>query len=217
MYLVRPPYVLKKLYPDAIWRMDATHKKIYLTFDDGPIPGVTPWLLDLLEQQRILATFFCVGENVLKHPNIYNRILVENHSVGNHTHNHLNGWNTHTKTYIENIEYCAQALKSGNTKQVSNLFRPPYGKAKRSQLTQLTSKKDPAEMSYSVIMWDVLSGDYDKETSPEECLNHVIRNFRNGSIIVFHDNIKAQKNLEYALPRFIEHAKQQGFVFEKLG
>ncbi len=196
--------------------MDPSSNKIYLTFDDGPIPIVTPWVLDVLKQNNIKATFFCVGENVVKHPDIFQRILDEGHSVGNHTYNHLNGWNTHSKKYMENIEMCAQALRSGGTAMPTHLFRPPYGKAKKSQLFNLTSKKDPDQHPYSIIMWDVLSGDYDKNTSPETCLNNVVDHLRNGSIIVFHDNIKAQKNLEYTLPLFIEYAKAQGYVFEKL-
>ncbi len=216
MYLIRPPYLLKKLYSKAIWRMDSKHKKIYLTFDDGPVPIVTPWVLDVLKQYNIKATFFCVGENVVKYPSIYQRILDDDHSIGNHTYNHLNGWNTHTKTYIENVELCSIALNSENKTQQTNLFRPPYGRAKKSQISYLSAKKPTNQPSYSIIMWDVLSGDYDKKTSPSTCLNNVINNVRNGSIIVFHDSPKAQINLEYALPRFIEYALAKGFEFEKL-
>jgi peptidoglycan-N-acetylglucosamine deacetylase len=215
MYLVRPPYLLKKLYSKAIWRMDKNIKKIFLTFDDGPIPIVTPLVLDILKQHAIKATFFCVGENVVKHPEVYQQILSEDHGVGNHTYNHLNGWNTHTQKYMENVELCNQALKSGS-KLENNLFRPPYGKAKKSQIANLSKKNNSDKNPYSIIMWDVLSGDYDKKTSPENCLSNVINNVRNGSIIVFHDNIKAHKNLEYALPRFIKYAKEKGFEFEKI-
>jgi peptidoglycan-N-acetylglucosamine deacetylase len=212
VYLVRPPYLLKKLYSKAIWRMDKTQKKIYLTFDDGPISQITPWVLDVLKQHNIKATFFCVGENIVKHPNVYRRILAEYHAVGNHTYNHLNGWNTHTNTYIDNVILCDKAMETGENKQ-QVLFRPPYGKAKKSQMSQLFKNK---VQHYSIILWDVLSGDYDSKTSPEKCLSNVINNVRNGSIIVFHDSLKSQKNLEYALPRFIEHAKSKGFEFEKL-
>lgn len=216
MYLVRPPYLLKKLYSTAIWRMDSTSKKIYLTFDDGPVPIVTPWVLDVLKQYNIKATFFCVGENVVKHPDIFQRIVEEGHSIGNHTYNHLNGWNTHTKKYMENVEWCDQVLRQGIGSDATILFRPPYGKAKKSQISDLTSKKNPDHTPYSIIMWDVLSGDYDKNTDPLTCLNNVVNNVRNGSIIVFHDSPKAQKNLEYALPKFIDYAIAQGFEFEKL-
>ncbi len=212
MYLVRPPYLLKKLYSKAIWRMDSTQNKIYLTFDDGPISQITPWVLDVLKQNNIKATFFCVGENIIKHPEVYQRILTENHAVGNHTYNHLNGWNTHINNYMDNIVMCDKIMEVGERKQ-RVLFRPPYGKIKKSQIAQLLKNKT---CSYSIIMWDVLSGDYDRKTSPEKCLSNAINNVRNGSIIVFHDSIKSQKNLEYALPRFIEQAKAKGFEFEKL-
>jgi peptidoglycan/xylan/chitin deacetylase (PgdA/CDA1 family) len=202
MYIVRPSFLLRKIYPKAIWRIPTKEKKIYLTFDDGPIPVVTPWILDLLKKSEIKATFFCVGENVVKNANIYQRILDEKHALGNHTYNHLNGWNSHSKTYIKNVKKCDEVMHS-------KLFRPPYGRAKKSQIEHLSNQ-------YSIIMWDVLSGDYDKNTSPEKCLKNVIKGVRNGSIIVFHDNIKAQKNVEYALPKFIDWAKENGFVFEKI-
>ena len=202
MYIVRPSFLLRKIYPKAIWRIPTKEKKIYLTFDDGPIPVVTPWILDLLKQSEIRATFFCVGENVVKNADIYQRILNEKHAVGNHTYNHLNGWNAHSKTYIKNVKKCDEVMHS-------KLFRPPYGRAKKSQIEHLSNQ-------YSIIMWDVLSGDYDKNTSPEKCLSNVIDAVRNGSIIVFHDNVKAQKNVEYALPKFIEWAKGSGFAFETL-
>jgi peptidoglycan/xylan/chitin deacetylase (PgdA/CDA1 family) len=182
--------------------MPSVEKKIYLTFDDGPVPSITPWVLDVLKQEKINATFFCVGENVSKNTAIYQRILDENHAVGNHTYNHLKGWNTHGNQYVRNVIKCAEVVES-------KLFRPPYGRIKKSQLALITKQ-------YSVIMWDVLSGDYDKNTSPEQCLKNVTSNVRNGSVIVFHDSFKAQKNMEYALPKFILYAKKQGFVFDVL-
>jgi peptidoglycan-N-acetylglucosamine deacetylase len=202
LYLVRPSYLIKKLYPQAIWQMETKEKKIYLTFDDGPVSEITDWLLDLLKTKNIKATFFCVGENVEKNPEIYLRILNEKHAVGNHTFNHLNGWKTDTAEYCENVNKCAGLINS-------SLFRPPYGKLKKSQISNLTSQ-------YSIIMWDVLSGDYDKKTSPEKCLQNVVENIRNGSIIVFHDSYKAEKNLKYALPLFIDFAISKGYEFEVL-
>ncbi len=202
MYIVRPSYLLRKIYPKAIWRVPTTKKKIYLTFDDGPVPTITPWVLDILKKEKIKATFFCVGENVFKNAEIYQRILDEKHVVGNHTYNHVNGWNTHGNQYVRNVIKCAELINS-------KLFRPPYGRIKKSQLTQITKQ-------YSVIMWDVLSGDYDKNTNPDQCLQNVVGNVRNGSIIVFHDSYKAQKNMEYALPKFIQFAKEKGFVFDVL-
>lgn len=202
MYIVRPTYLLRQLYPTAIWRMPVKDKKIYLTFDDGPVPVITPWVLDLLKEEKIKATFFCVGENVQNNPEIYQRILDEKHAVGNHTFNHLNGWNTHGNQYARNVLKCAELVSS-------RLFRPPYGRVKKSQITLLSSH-------YSIIMWDVLSGDYDKNTSPEQCFKNTATHVRNGSVIVFHDSYKAQKNMEYALPRFIRYAKENGFEFEIL-
>jgi peptidoglycan/xylan/chitin deacetylase (PgdA/CDA1 family) len=182
--------------------MHEKEQTLYLTFDDGPVPNVTPWVLDTLKSFNVHATFFCVGDNVRKHPGIYSRIIEEGHSTGNHTYNHLNGWNTHTTDYLSNIEQCAQQVSS-------QLFRPPYGRLKRTQYEKLSK-------SYRIIMWDVLSGDYDAATSEEKCLQNVMKHTRNGSIIVFHDSIKAERNLRYALPRALEHFLKEGFVFRKL-
>jgi peptidoglycan/xylan/chitin deacetylase (PgdA/CDA1 family) len=210
MYLVRPPYLVKRLLPKAIWKMNDLQKKIYLTFDDGPVPIVTPYVLEVLKMYNTKATFFCVGENVQKHPEIFQAILNEKHTTGNHTFNHSNGWNTHTKQYLDNVELCNQSFQN-NIKQNDSqpLFRPPYGRIKKSQFSQLNKQ-------YKIIMWDVLSGDYDKNTSPEKCFKNVKDNVRNGSIIVFHDSVKAKKNLEYALPKFIEYALAEGFEFDSL-
>lgn len=199
MYLVRPSYLIKKLYPKAIWRKDPGQKKIYLTFDDGPVPLITEWVLDVLKEKKINATFFCVGENVQKNNAIFQRISREKHAIGNHTFNHLNGWNTDTSQYIRNVEECAAVLDT-------KLFRPPYGKLKKAQSAWIAQR-------YSIIMWDVLSGDYDKATGPEKCLSNVVKNVRNGSIVVFHDSYKAQEKVMYALPRFIDWAQENGFEF----
>lgn len=202
MYLVRPPYLLTSVYPGLIWRKDPAQKKIYLTFDDGPVPIVTPWVLDLLEKEKLKATFFCVGKNAEENPHLLERIQSEGHGLGNHTYDHVKGWDTHTFTYLKSVEKCAAIVPS-------KLFRPPYGRAKKTQLSLLSKK-------YSIIMWDVLSGDYDKATDPEKCLKNVIDNTRPGSIIVFHDSYKAQQKMEYALPRFIEYAKKEGYEFDLL-
>lgn len=202
MHFVRPFFILNYVYPQAIWRKEKDRNNIYLTFDDGPIPEITPWILDCLKEKKVKATFFCVGENVSKYPEIFQRILDEGHAVGNHTYNHLKGWATDDQKYFENIEKSNKLIQS-------NLFRPPYGRASKSQMKELAKK-------YQIIMWDVLTGDYDKNISPEQCYKNCINNSRNGSIIVFHDNVKAIDNVQYALPRSIDYLLQKGFQFKTL-
>ncbi len=202
MYFVRPPYALQKLYSKALWRVPVNEKIIYLTFDDGPIPEITTWILELLKQKKIHATFFCVGNNVNKYPELYTQILQNGHATGNHTYNHLNGWNTHTPSYIRNTLQCSELVRS-------TLFRPPYGRIKKNQLRILSTR-------FKIVMWDVLSGDFDKKISPEQCLANCKKYSREGSIIVFHDNIKAWKNLSYVLPAYIDYCLENGFKFEVL-
>ena len=202
MYLAYSPFWLRWFYRDLTWHKSRSNKCIYITFDDGPIPVVTPWVLNILKQFNVKATFFCIGDNVAKHPDIYRQILADGHSVGNHTFNHLNGWKTGDKAYLENIEQCKELVQS-------NLFRPPYGRSKKSQYSILNTQ-------YSIIMWDVLSGDFDINLSPEKCLNNVLKHSRNGSIIVFHDSLKAFERLEYALPLALENLKKKGYNFSKL-
>lgn len=213
MKLIRPPYAVRKLFSSLIWRIPTAEKKIYLTFDDGPIPEVTPWVLDILKKHNAKATFFCIGQNVEKNPDLYKRISDEGHSTGNHTYNHLNGWKTRNSEYFSNIEKCSALVRS-------KLFRPPYGKITRKQIKKFTlSSLRPSSLASfpsSIIMWDVLSYDFDQSVSPEKCLSNVIRYSREGSIIVFHDSLKAQRNLEYALPKVIEQLSLKGFSFEAL-
>ncbi len=202
MHFVRPFFFLPYLFPSATWRKEKNKNNIYLTFDDGPIPEITPWILDCLKEKDVKACFFCVGDNVRKYPELYQRILDEGHQVGNHTFNHLKGWDQKDSNYLDNIAQCRTLVDS-------QLFRPPYGRLKKSQLSQVS--KD-----YEVIMWDVLTGDYDKRISPEQCLNNAVNYSRAGSIIVFHDNIKAIANLQYALPRTIDQLRAKGFQFQLL-
>jgi peptidoglycan-N-acetylglucosamine deacetylase len=202
LYTIRPPYLLRKYYPQMIWRASFLNKTLYLTFDDGPIPEVTPWVLQQLKEYNAKATFFCVGKNVLQYPDIYQQVLEEGHVVGNHTFNHLNGWKTDTMDYLENIGECSRFVKS-------SLFRPPYGKVKKTQLRFIESQ-------YKVIMWDVLSGDFDQSISPQKCLENVLEYSREGSIIVFHDSLKAFKNLSYTLPKVLEIYAKQGYRFSAL-
>jgi peptidoglycan/xylan/chitin deacetylase (PgdA/CDA1 family) len=202
MYLVKTPRVIKQIFPSFVWDKPNSRKEIFLTFDDGPIADITPWVIEQLEKYNAKATFFCVGDNVRKNPLIYDEIITKGHSVGNHTFNHFNGWHTGVSEYVENIERCAELVDS-------SLFRPPYGKISRKQTQQISDR-------FSVIMWDILSGDFDPKISKEACLHNVISNTSDGSIIVFHDNIKAWKNLEYALPRVLKYFSDAGYTFGKL-
>ena len=198
---------IKKIFNNLVWDIPNSDKKIYLTFDDGPIPEVTEWVLNILKSKDIKATFFCIGDNMKKHPEVYKRILAEGHQTGNHTFNHLNGWKTETNHYIENLKLCETEYLKLNTEH-SFLFRPPYGKIKPSQ------SKTIRQFGYKIIMWDVLSYDFDSTVSEEKCLENVISNTEQGSIIVFHDSVKAEKNLKYALPKAIQVLKDKGFVFD---
>lgn len=202
MYLVHTPQYVQALFPGLTWKMPSGQKEIYLTFDDGPIPEVTPWVLDLLRQYGAKATFFCVGDNVRKYPEVYQRIISEGHGVGNHTQNHLSGWSTENISYFHNIRHCARIVNSG-------LFRPPYGKLRPSQIQFLSRH-------YRIIMWDVLSADFDNDITPEACFLNVIQHAEQGSIVVFHDSLKAQTNLRYALPLVLEHFKSEGYSFGAL-
>ena len=206
MYLVRSPLLLKWYYPQLTWNKTRDHKVIYLTFDDGPIPDVTDFVLKTLNSFSAKATFFCIGDNILKYPQIFESIKNDGHSIGNHTFNHLKGWDTSDDVYFQNFQKC-----QGQTD--TNLFRPPYGRIKKSQIAQI--KSSYPEMK--IIMWDTLSGDFDTKLSPERCLANVIKYTRNGSIIVFHDSLKAFDRLYYTLPKVLEHFSQLGYRFEQLG
>lgn len=205
MYLVKSPLLLKWYYPSLTWHKSRTEKAIYLTFDDGPIPDVTEFVLKTLKDQEVKATFFCIGDNIRKHPHIFKQLLDEGHKVGNHTYNHLKGWKTDDATYLENFEQCQKLTGS-------NLFRPPYGRIKKSQIREIKARCP--EMK--IIMWDVLSGDFDLKLSPESCYHNVSKYVDNGSIIVFHDSLKAFERMKYALPRTIAKLKAEGYQFHTL-
>lgn len=185
-----------------VWNVPTNEKKIFLTFDDGPIPEVTPKVLDILNAYDVKATFFCVGENITKNPDIFKMVLDRGHKIGNHSYNHLKGWNTENTNYYENINKFNEIYKT-------DIFRPPYGKISPNQILELKSK-------YEIILWSVLTYDYDKKVSPEACLNIAIDNSKRGAIVVFHDSIKASDNMLYALPRYIEKMKERGYEFEIL-
>jgi len=202
MYLIKTPGFVQGLFPNFTWKIPNASKEIYLTFDDGPAPGTTQWILDLLESYDAKATFFCVGENVEKYPEIFNKIKEGGHRVGNHTYNHLAGWSTDNIEYFHNVRKCAQLVDS-------SLFRPPYGKMKPSQVQFL-------QRHYQIVMWDVLSGDFDEEMTSEKCVQNVLRNSKSGSIIVFHDNYKSFDILQKALPLILENLKSRGYVFKAI-
>lgn len=198
----RLPYLLKLLFPSLIWDIKTSEKELFLTFDDGPNPEITPKVLDILDKFDAKATFFCVGENVQKHPATYQQILKKGHKTGNHTFNHLNGWKTPTDDYYSNIQKCAKLINS-------HLFRPPFGRIKPVHIPYLN-------MQFRVIMWTVLTEDYVPEISPEKCFKKSIQTTGPGSIVVFHDSNKASINLLYALPRFLEYFSNLGYQFSTI-
>lgn len=204
-FFIKYPSVLKKLYPKRITRLKG-EKSIYLTFDDGPVPEITPWVLSELKKYDAKATFFCIGENIKNHTEIFNQLISENHSIGNHTFNHLNGWKTSKEEYLQNTLLAEKEISRKSTK----FFRPPYGKIKNSQAAELVKQ------NYKIVMWDVLSGDFDSRISEENCFKNVIKNASAGSTIVFHDSQKAFKNLSYTLPKVLEYYAAKGFSFKAL-
>jgi len=261
-YLKKISALGKFLYPSLLWNLPKTGNTLYLTFDDGPIPEVTPWVLALLKEYHAKATFFCIGENIVKHPGVFDQILAEGHNVGNHSFNHLNGWKTPISTYIENVEKAEEIIfeklelrnrrqesrdrnqdfrtkkiekreekrgekkESGDKKQdfitgskenrreAKNknikLFRPPYGKITPKQIKILQGQ------GFKIVMWEVISGDFDLKLSPENCLNNVLKNSRPGSIVVFHDSIKASANLKEVLPKVLKYFDKKGFEFKAI-
>ena len=198
MYLVKSPWWLRLYYSQLTWRITSAGKEIFLTFDDGPHPSITPMVLDVLKNYGARATFFCIGKNVKLYPEVYKRIIDEGHSVGNHTYSHVNGWKTEVDEYLANTNQAKELIGS-------NLFRPPYGRITKAQISKL--KKD-----FRIIMWDVLSADFDTSITKEKCLQNVVKHTVPGSIIVFHDSEKAKLRLEYALPKALEYFTEKGFV-----
>lgn len=205
MYLVKTPWLLKKLYPNFIWDAPRTPRCIYLTFDDGPIPIVTPFVLNILKHYDAKATFFCIGDNVRKHPGIFEQVKNDGHAIGNHTYNHLKGWDTEDRVYLDNF---VQTDKLLDTK----LFRPPYGRMRKSQLKLLQQAKPGLQ----AIMWNVLSADFDVNITPEKCLDNVIKHTKDGDIVLFHDSLKARERMEYALPRALEIWSGKGYEFKAM-
>ena len=205
-YFIRTPWIVRKFFP-GIWKMPSDSRVVYLSFDDGPHPRVTPWVLDMLRAHNAKASFFCIGSNVEKYPDIYSRIIDEGHAVGNHTYTHLDGWKATTKEYLENVQKATAVISSA-------LFRPPYGKIRWSQARQIGVAMKNQEAK--IIMWDVLSGDFDSSYSPDACHKNVINNVRPGSIIVFHDSEKAEVNIRGCLGGVLEHLQKENYRMEKL-
>jgi len=205
MYLIKTPGWLKRIYNNCIWEINTKEKIVYLSFDDGPHPIATPFVLNELRKYNAKATFFCIGKNVKANSEIYKSIITEGHAVGNHTQNHLNGWKTNDKVYLDDI---AEAKKYID----SNLFRPPYGRISMFQLRQLKG----AKYNLKPVMWSVLSGDFDIDITPAQCAENVLLNSKSGSIVVFHDSEKAFNNLRYALPKVLEYFSKEGYKFEKI-
>ncbi|MEM6524968.1 MAG: polysaccharide deacetylase family protein [Bacteroidota bacterium] len=206
MFLHKTPWLFQKIYPSLTWRQNKPNT-IYLTFDDGPIPEITPFIQNTLADFKISATFFCVGDNLRRYNEIAQESIRLGHSVANHTFNHLNGWKTNKNDYLNNIEQCENLIKELGVSQL--LFRPPYGRILNKQIQLLKYK-------YRIVMWDVLTGDFSKSIDPQACLKGSLDATTHGSIVLFHDNIKAKKNLEYCLPRYIEHFLSAGFKFDLL-
>lgn len=201
-YLVKTPNALKPLANDLLWSLDHCENKMFLTFDDGPTPDITHQILDILDQYHAKATFFCIGGNVKSNLDVYSEILARGHKTGNHTWNHMNGWEYSDYSYFRNVIECAELVDS-------NLFRPPYGRIKPSQVRGLKHK-------YKIVMWDVLSGDWETELAPEQCLLNVTKHAKSGSIVVFHDSEKSKNNMLFALPKVLKHFTDKGFSFDVL-
>jgi len=209
VFFFKTPKLLEYVYPEAIWHGDRSKKQVYLTFDDGPVPSITEYILDLLSDLDVKATFFCVGENVKHHPKIFERLLKEGHCVGNHTYNHLNGWAVKDQVYTDNIQLCADIFKQAGHHSSTMLFRPPYGKIRRRTLQKIRN-------DYSIIMWDVLSYDFSDKVTPELCLRKSLKYTKNGSIIVFHDSIKTFEKIKLVISQYILFLKEYNYEFRRI-
>jgi peptidoglycan-N-acetylglucosamine deacetylase len=207
---IKTPAIIKKLFPKLVWSIPNQEKKLYLTFDDGPTPEVTEWVLNQLKKYHAKATFFCIGENIHNHPDIFKKVLEEGHTIGNHTYNHLNGWKTPAGKYINNTTKCQAEIEKLTNNMSPKLFRPPYGKFGLIQSSRLK------KLGYKIIMWDVISYDFDTSTEAEKCLEYILNNTETGSVLVFHDSIKAFKNLEFVLPKVLNEFSKHGYRFEAI-
>lgn len=207
LYWVKTNRIIKNIFSGFIWNFPSSKKIVYLTFDDGPTPEITDWTLEILKKHNAKATFFCIGENIKQYPDLFKRIQSEGHAIGNHTQNHVNGWNSSTTDYISNVNLCKKTIQEFSIEnyKLQNIFRPPYGKVTRKQFKLL--KKS----NYKIIMWDVLSADFDSSITPEQCAENVLKNIQPGSVIIFHDSLKAAKNLKHALAQTLNYLKKNEF------
>lgn len=208
-YFHKTPKWIQLVYPELTWKTNSDSKEIYLTFDDGPIPEVTAFVLDELREYEAKASFFCVGENIEKYPKEFNQVINQGHTVGNHTFNHLVGWRTEDEFYDENVERCQFEIEKHTGKRNKKLFRPPHGRIKKSQIKRL-------KREYEIIMWTYLTGDFDSKLNSEICLSNAKKRIANGDVVIFHDSLKAYNNLKYTLPRFLKYFSEQGFQFKSL-
>ena len=202
LQLIKSPKILQRLFADFLWRIDTDEKVIYLTFDDGPHPVITPWIIELMNQYDAKGTFFLIGDAVSRHPDLYQLYKANGHQVGNHTYKHIKGWQNRKKNYLKEIAQCAEVVES-------SLFRPPYGQINLQAIREIKKQ-------YKIVMWDVLSWDFDTTNSSEICLSNVINCSKEGSIVVFHENEKSMKNIMYALPKVLEHFTKLGYQFEAI-
>lgn len=210
---VKTPLLIQKTLAYHVWSVPSEEKVLYLTFDDGPTPKVTDWTLDILDKYNAKATFFCIGKNIEAHPNLFNKIIKKGHSIGNHTQHHLKGWKTHTLEYLKDVELAQKIIEDYTNVTLNSqhkLFRPPYGKLKPKQSIALHKQ------NYKTVMWSILSKDWDATLTKEQCLNNVISKTTKGDIIVFHDSVKASKNMQYALPKVLEYFTERGYVFKRI-
>jgi peptidoglycan/xylan/chitin deacetylase (PgdA/CDA1 family) len=212
-YPFRIPSFIQRVFPKYLWSKSMDEEVIYLTFDDGPTPEITPWVLNLLEQYNAKATFFCIGKNLRQHPVLVRQIVEQQHKIGNHSFSHLKGWQTKSKNYINDILQAAEIIQSTTNNTAINqklLFRPPYGQITKTQANVLIDK------GFTIVLWNILTGDFDPNLNPEKSLKKTLKNTKPGSIVVFHDSLKAKKNLQYILPNVLKHWSQQGYQFKTL-